>query len=249
MTQAPGRFELLNSGLLPRAIELWTAPSLEPNCLRSHDNRPATSLRPGVTMPPLSRIRGLAKAAAPRVIVRAIRWRRDVWADARLRLLCAIGHVPSHTLRNTIYRFAGIVLPASSSIHWRAEFFAPEGIVIGENTTIGDSTFLDGRSGLHIGSNVNLGSHVRIWTRQHDIDAPDFAEVGARVNIGDYAYLGSGCIVLPGVTIGEGGVAAAGSVVTKDVPPYTLVAGVPARVIRERSRDLNYRLGYAKRFV
>ena len=70
-------------------------------------------------------------------------------------------------------------LPVTSSIHWRAEFYAPESITIGENTTIGDSCFLDGRSGLDIGASVNLGSHVRIWTRQHDIDAPDFAEVGA----------------------------------------------------------------------
>ena len=65
----------------------------------------------------------------------------------------------------------------------------------------------------------------------------------------DYAYVGSHAIVLPGVTIGRGGVVGAGSVVTKDVQPYTLVAGVPAAFIRNRSRDLRYELGYAKRFV
>jgi maltose O-acetyltransferase len=193
--------------------------------------------------------REMAKRVAPGALTRAIRWRRDVWADARLRLLYTVGHLPSHAVRNAFYRFAGLTLPSTSSIHWRAEFYALEGITIGDYTTIGDSVFLDGRSGLTIGTSVNLGSHVRIWTRQHDIDAPDFAEVGAPVTIGDYAYLGSGCIVLPGVTIGKGGVVGACSVVTKDVPPFTLVAGVPARVIRERSRELDYRLGYAKRFV
>lgn len=72
-----------------------------------------------------------------------------------------------------------MTLPRTSSIHWRAEFYAPERIVIGEHTVIGGSAFLDGRSGLTIGANVNLGSRVTIYTRQHDIDAADFAEVGA----------------------------------------------------------------------
>jgi putative colanic acid biosynthesis acetyltransferase WcaF len=152
-------------------------------------------------------------------------------------------------LRNAIYRSAGLTLPRTSSIHWRAEFYSPEQIVVGERTTIGDSAFLDGRSGLSIGCSVNLGSHVTIWTRQHDIDDPYFAEVGAPVSIGDYVYVGSGSTILPGVTVGEGAVVAACSVVTRDVDPFTLVGGVPARYIRDRSRDLRYKLGYAKRFV
>jgi maltose O-acetyltransferase len=152
-------------------------------------------------------------------------------------------------VRNFFYRLAGLTLPRSSSIHWRAEFYAPEHIVIGEHTVIGDTAFLDGRSGLEIGSNVNLGSHVSIYTRQHDIDAPDFREIGAAVRIEDYAYVGSHSIILPGVTIGRAGVVGAGSVVTKDVEPYTLVAGAPAQFRRHRARKLEYELGYAKRFV
>lgn len=193
--------------------------------------------------------RRVGKRLAPPAVVAAVRWRREVWGDARLRLLYEAGRLPSHALRDALYRRAGMVLPRSSSIHWRAEFYAPEGIVIGEHTTIGDSAFLDGRDGLTIGDSVNLGSHVRVWTRQHDIDAPDFAEVGAPVVIGDHAYLGSGCTVLPGVTIGAGGVVGAGSVVTRDVAPYTLVAGAPARFVRERPGPMSYRLGYAKRFL
>lgn len=194
-------------------------------------------------------IRRTASSLAPRPLVRLVRWRREVWDDARLRLLVEVGKVPSHSVRNYLYRRAGMHLPTSSSIHWRAEFYRPEGITIGQHCTIGDSVFLDGREGITFGDNVNLGSHVSVYTRQHDPDDPDFAEVGAPVAIGKYAWVSSHSVILPGVNVGEGAVVAAGAVVTRDVPPYTVVAGVPAAVIRERARDLRYRLGYAKRFV
>jgi hypothetical protein len=58
----------------------------------------------------------------------------------------------------------------------------------------------------------------------------------------------AGCYGLPITRIGKGAVVASGAVVAKDVPPYMLVGGVPAKPIRERSRDLRYKLGYAKRF-
>jgi acetyltransferase-like isoleucine patch superfamily enzyme len=189
------------------------------------------------------------KAYAPDSVLRLSHWRRDLWSDLRLRLLADVGYLPSHRVRNAAYRRAGLILPSSSSVHWRAEFYAPERIVVGDHCTIGDSCFLDGRSGLGIGDDVNLGSHVTIYTRQHDVDSPDFAEVGAPVRIGRYAWVASYAIVLPGVTIGEGAVVAAGAVVTKDVEPYVLVGGNPARPIRSRSRGLRYHLGYAKRFV
>lgn len=181
--------------------------------------------------------------------VSLVRWRRDVWQDARLRLLVEVGKLPSHRVRSFFFRRAGVALPRTSSVHFRAEFYRPEAVTIGEFCTIGDTCFLDGRETIVIGDSVNIGSHVSIYTRQHDVDSPDFAETGGPVRIGRYAWLGSHCIVLPGVTIGEGAVVAAGAVVTRDVAPYTLVAGVPARFVRERQRGLQYRLGYAKRFV
>ena len=197
----------------------------------------------------MSSLRQAVKAVAPAPVRSAVGWWRGVWSDLRLRLLTDLGYFPSHRVRGYFYRRAGLVLHPTSSIHWRAEFYAPERIRIGAYCTIGDSAFLDGRSGLTIGDSVNFGSHVTIYTRQHDVDAADFAEIGAPVVVGDRAWVSSHSIVLPGVTIGEGAVVAAGSVVTKDVAPYTLVGGNPARYIRDRSRDLTYRLGYAKRFV
>jgi maltose O-acetyltransferase len=141
------------------------------------------------------------------------------------------------------------VLPRTSSVHWRAQFYAPERVVIGANCIIGDTCFLDGRSGITFGNNVNVGGHVTIFTRQHDVNSPDFAEIGAPVRVGDYAWIASHAIILPGVSIGRGAVVAAGSVVTRDVPEYTVVGGNPASHIRDRNRNLEYSLNYAKRFV
>ncbi len=197
----------------------------------------------------MQQLRDLMKAVAPPPVVAGVRWWRDVWSDLRLRLLTDLGHFPSHRVRRYFYLKSGLRLHPTSSIHWRASFYAPEHITIGPWCTIGDTAFLDGRSGLTIGSSLNLGSHVTIYTRQHDVDSPDFAEVGAPVLIGDHAWISSHAIILPGVTIGEGAVVAAGAVVTKDVAPFTVVGGNPARYIKDRSRNLTYRLGYAKRFV
>ncbi len=175
-------------------------------------------------------------------------WWVSFWADLQLYLLTVVGNVPSHTIRKYFFRTAGIVIPSTSSLHWKARFFAPEGLRIGENCTLGNDGFYDAREGITIGDCVNIAAEVRIYTREHDIDSPDFAETGGPVVIEDFVYIGTRVTILPGVRIGRGAVVASGAVVTKDVPEFTLVGGVPAKVIRQRSRNLNYKLGYAKRF-
>lgn len=172
----------------------------------------------------------------------------QLWGDLRLYLLTLVGYVPSHTFRNQVYRLAGVDLPRTSSLHWRARFFCPEGLAIGEHCTLGNDAFFDAREGIRIGDCVNIAGEVRIYTREHDIDDPWFGETGGPVVIEDYAYIGTRVTIMPGIRVGHGAVVASGAVVTRDVAPYMLVGGVPARPIRERSRDLRYRLGYAKRF-
>ena len=108
---------------------------------------------------------------------------------------------------------------------------------------MGQDAFLDGRRGLRFGANVNLGGEVAIFTLQHDVRSESFAAIGGPVTVGDRAWISFRATILPGITIGEGAVVAAGAVVTKDVPPYTMVAGVPAKVIAERPRNLTYDFG------
>lgn len=94
---------------------------------------------------------------------------------------------------------------------------------------------LRGRSRIHIGSNVRIAPNVRFHAAGHDPDMPDFPEMDADIFIEDDCWIGAGALVLQGVRVGRGAVVAAGSVVSRDIPPYCIAAGVPARTLRARS--------------
>ncbi|MBI4999455.1 acyltransferase, partial [Candidatus Gottesmanbacteria bacterium] len=128
-------------------------------------------------------------------------------------------------------------------------FFDPGGVEIGEDTIIGDHAFLDGRAPLTIGNHVDIASQVLIYNSKHDINDPNFSPVSEPVVIEDYVFIGPRAIIQPGIRIGRGAVVAAGAVVTKDVPEFAIVGGVPAQVIGQRQiKDLHYRLGRARLF-
>lgn len=112
----------------------------------------------------------------------------------------------------------------------------------GGGAIIGDNAILDARGGLEIGANANLSSNVSIYTLQHDHRDPEFqcTNLNAKVTIGARSWIGSNVIVLPGVKVGEGAVCCAGCVVTKDVEPYAVVAGIPAKKVNERPKVLTY---------
>ena len=112
-------------------------------------------------------------------------------------------------------------------------------MVIGAHTWIGQNCFLHSAGGLTIGRAVGIGPMVKILTSAHTeaelakpvlFNALEFKEVV----IEDGCDIGIGAIILPGVKIAEGSIIGAGAVVTKDIPPYSVVAGVPAEVIRKR---------------
>ena len=168
--------------------------------------------------------------------------------DLLLFILTVVGYVPIHIFRLFIYQLMGIRIGKDSSFHWRTRFFSPWKLRIGKNTIIGNDAMLDARNGIKIGDNVQLSMGVWIWTMEHDPQDPGFCAVGGPVIIEDYAWISCRVIILPGVTVGKGAVVAAGSVVTKDVEAYTIVGGVPAKKIGERSNDLRYRLKFHKSF-
>lgn len=176
--------------------------------------------------------------------------RMNNWVlDFELMCLRYVGHIPLHFVRMFVYKLSGMKTGKGSVIHMWANFFDPSNITVGEDTIIGNNAFLDGRDVLKIGNHVDIASEVMIYNSEHDIDSEDFHATLASVEISDYAFIGPRVIVLPGVKIGKGAVVGAGAVVTKDVPDFTIVGGVPAKAIGERARkDLNYRLGRARLF-
>lgn len=157
-------------------------------------------------------------------------------------LIYQLGEFPSLHGRKIAYRLLGANIAPKVIFHFRTEIREPRNLTI-RGAIIGDNVLLDARSGLTIGKYVNFSSNVQVYTLQHDHRDPYFGDPKNRklsVEIGDRAWLGCSVIVLPGVQIGEGAVCCAGCVVTKDVPPYAIVAGIPAKVIGERTHDLRY---------
>jgi maltose O-acetyltransferase len=157
-----------------------------------------------------------------------------------------VAHLPSYALRHLWYRRAlGIQLAEGAAVHMGTYvwFYGPReirrnGVRIGRNSRIGRGCTLDARSPLAIGDNVSLSPEVMILAGTHDVNDPRFApsEVGPwAVAIEDHVWIGSRAMIMPGVTVGRGAVVAAGAVVTKDVAPLSIVAGVPARPIRTRN--------------
>jgi acetyltransferase-like isoleucine patch superfamily enzyme len=166
----------------------------------------------------------------------------------------AVTHVPSHRIRRLWYRrVLGVELGAGASIHLGCSIWLNSPgqvrrerlLRIGARAWIGQRGTLDVRYGIEIGDDVAISPMVTILTATHDPQHPSFPMVGRPVVIEDHAWIATRAMVMPGVRIGRGAVVAAGAVVTRDVPPGTIVGGVPARPIGQRHLDPRYQLGDA----
>jgi len=113
-------------------------------------------------------------------------------------------------------------------------------ITAGDNVFINVGTLIDSKGGVTIGESVGIGEFVRIYTHTHS-ESNHAERTYAPVIIGDYSKVYSGATLLPGVTIGEQAIVAGSALVTKDVPPNMVVAGIPAKVIRERKTEGRFR--------
>ena len=113
------------------------------------------------------------------------------------------------------------------------------GLRVGNNSAIGAYSFLGAQGGITIGDDVIMGPRVSFHAENHRYEDPDTpirlqGETRQGIVVENDCWIGAGAIILDGVRIGSGAIVAAGSVVTKDVPAFAIVAGSPARIIKQR---------------
>lgn len=166
------------------------------------------------------------------------RWKSEYFARFALRKCTSLGEAPNCRALPWIEN-EGILTIGDHFDLWshlsRSQLVVgPEGLLkIGDRVFINVGTTISAYSQVLIGNNVLIGNHVAIYDSDfHGLERRDRPEPPSPVTIEDDVWIATRAVILKGVTIGRGSVVAAGSVVTRSVPPYTLVGGVPARVIR-----------------
>lgn len=167
-------------------------------------------------------------------------WVKYIYFPITLFRNVFINKIPSRHFRRLIDKAMGARFGKGSFLFRRTELLFPKGLLVGSYSTVGWFTLLDARGGIKIGDNVTVASYVKVITGSHDINSIEFNASFRPVIIENYAWICTGAIICQNVIIGEGAVVAAGAVVVKNVEPYTVVAGVPAREIGKRNRELKY---------
>ena len=162
-----------------------------------------------------------------------------------------VSGLPFRTIRAVLLSLSGVHFQGNRvSMFGGFEIRNPRGLRFLGECSLGPRVRLDARRGIDVGCNVTIAAEVMIWTLQHDKDDPDFRTTGGKVELGDYTWIGARAMILPGVKVCHHAVVAAGAVVTHDVPPFSVVAGVPAREIGKRSKtDYRYSPYYPLFFV
>jgi len=125
-------------------------------------------------------------------------------------------------------------------IHRPVKIHGKEHISVGDSCSINAFVHIWGTGGVEIGDRVMIASHVAISSLTHDHSRQSMRHapvVQKKIVIEDDVWIGSGAVILPGITLGQGAVVGAGAVVTKDVPPWAIVVGNPARLLKMRQID------------
>ena len=150
---------------------------------------------------------------------------------------CVVSKIPSRHIRRWYYSILGADLNNESVIFRNVDILSPRKLSIDAGSSVGWHSLIDARGEIKIGKNVTVASYCKLVTGSHDINDSMFHAEFKPIIIGDYAWICTGATILQGVTIGRGAVVCAGAVVNRDVPPMTVVGGVPAKKIKERIQE------------
>lgn len=154
-----------------------------------------------------------------------------------------VNKLPSRHLRRWFLQGMGARLGRGTLPCRRVEVLLPKGLSLGDRVAVGWFAELDARGGITVGNDTSISSHAKLITGSHDIDDGAYTADFRPISIGHHCWIGTGAMVLQGVTVGDGAVVAAGAVVTRDIPAGEVWGGVPAQYIRKRNLDPAYELG------
>lgn len=182
-----------------------------------------------------------------------IKWVRSIYYDGILFVANrVISWVPSHFVRLFFYRNVMKFSVGPGSYIFMNARFDTKGrgsFTMGHHSVVNQNCRLDNRGTIIIGNNVSISEDVTILTADHDLQSVTFESRCRQVAIQDYVFIGTRALLLPGITVGTGAAIAAGSVVTRDVPAYAIVAGSPAREIGRRNvTSFDYNASYFRNF-
>lgn len=149
-----------------------------------------------------------------------------------------INKVPSHTIRLLFHRkVMRFKIGKGSTIPLGCTFDCKGNFQMGENSVINANCRIDNRGGICVADNVSISQDCILLTADHDMNSPEMSGRQKSLKIEKYVWIGTRAMILPGANLKVGCVAAAGSVVTKQVESCKVVAGIPARVIGERKQQ------------
>ena len=160
-----------------------------------------------------------------------------------------VTHIPLRFLRKGFLRMFNRKISRSCVILMHTRILNFWSAQIGERAVINQYVLLDCRRyPVIIDHDADIGPYTRIWTLGHSPDSPTHETAGGPVTISHHVWIASGVVVLPNVSIGEGAVVGASSVVTRSIPPMEIWTGTPAKFMKKRNNPLTYSLNYRPYF-
>jgi putative colanic acid biosynthesis acetyltransferase WcaF len=158
---------------------------------------------------------------------------RAIW-NAAYFLFFRLSPRPLHPWRRMILRFFGAKIGKGCHIYPRAKIWAPWMLQCGDESGIADGVTIYNQALIRIGKRCVISQGSHLCTGSHDYDSPQFSLVAKPITIGNYAWVAAECFVHPSVTIGDGTIIGARSVVTRDMPSWTVCAGHPCKPVKPR---------------